>query len=177
MRRHAPLPKYAVGIIERTDDRVLIARAANAPSTSGAGSQAGAAARPPRAGVAGSDPTGASGPRASTSGDQGEDADWQPTEWMFPRGPVHADESPEAAMRRLARDVLGITVEIVIGEAPVRAVIAGRDVQLRCFLCGVVDGEAASSIYAELRWVLKPRLREYEFDAVTRPIVDWLLEE
>jgi hypothetical protein len=52
----------------------------------------------------------------------------------------------------------------------------GREVEMRYFFCGVMDGEPRPGPYAEIRWVSKGHLREYEFDAPSKPVVDWLLE-
>lgn len=96
--------------------------------------------------------------------------------WQFPREIVKIDESPEQAMRRTACEQLGIHVEIVVGQPPVTAEINGQEVEIRCFFCGVVDGEPHPGPYAEIRWVTRGHLREYEFDDPSKPVVEWLLE-
>jgi len=96
--------------------------------------------------------------------------------WQFPRGLANIDESPEQAMRRTAHEQLGISVEIVVGQPPVTATLDGREVEMRCFFCGVADGEPRPGPYAEIRWVSRGHLREYEFDAASEPVVDWLLD-
>jgi ADP-ribose pyrophosphatase YjhB (NUDIX family) len=98
-----------------------------------------------------------------------------PREWQFPRGAVRPDESPEAAMRRIAPETVGLTVEIVVGQPPLLAPIEGREVELRYFFCGVVDGQLHSEVYAELRWISTAHLREYDFDEPSRAVVEWLL--
>jgi len=96
--------------------------------------------------------------------------------WRFPRGLANIDESPEQAMRRIADEQLGIDIEIVVGQPPVAAMLDGREVEMRCFFCGVADGEPHLGPYAEIRWVTRGHLREYEFDAPSKPVVEWLLE-
>ena len=96
--------------------------------------------------------------------------------WMFPRGRVRDDESPEAAARRTTRDDLGIEVEIVVGQPPLVAEIGGERVELRFFFCGLISGGEESGPEDVIRWVPKHHLREYEFDVVTQPVADWLLE-
>ena len=96
--------------------------------------------------------------------------------WRFPRGFADADESPEQAMRRTAYEQLGIHVEIVVGQPPVTAMLDGREVEMRCFFCGVADGEPRPGPYVEIRWVSRGHLREYEFDDPSKPVVEWLLE-
>lgn len=96
--------------------------------------------------------------------------------WRFPRGSVREGEPPEAAMRRIAKEQLGFAVEIVVGQPPVMTNLEGAEVEMRYFFCGVEYGEPQPIAYAELRWVLKGQLREYEFDDASKAIVDWLLE-
>jgi len=96
--------------------------------------------------------------------------------WQFPRGYANADESPEQAMRRIAEEQIGVRVEVVVGRPPVTASLEGREIEMRCFFCGIADGEPHPGPYAEIRWVTRGHLREYEFDVPSKPIVDWLLE-
>ena len=96
--------------------------------------------------------------------------------WVFPRGRARDDESPEAAMRRIAQEQLGLTVEVVVGQPPVREAIDGATVEIRYFFCGIIEGVPATGAYAELRWISRAHLREYEFDAASRKVVDWLIE-
>jgi len=78
-------------------------------------------------------------------------------------------------MRRLAKERLGIEVEITIGQPPVLAQIDGRSVEMRYFHCEVTAGEPSSRSYAEIRWIPKAHLREYEFDDVSQPVATWFL--
>lgn len=96
--------------------------------------------------------------------------------WCFPRGPATLGESPEAAVRRLADRGLGLRVEIVVGQPPLIARIGGEEVELRYFFCGVIRGGVIPGPYAELRWVPRHHLREYDFDQPSQPVVDWLLK-
>jgi 8-oxo-dGTP pyrophosphatase MutT (NUDIX family) len=96
-------------------------------------------------------------------------------QWQFPRSSVERGESPEEATRRLAMKSLGIAVEIVVGQPPLEFEIEGRKVELRYFFCSVSDGEATSGPFAEIRWVLRGHLREYEFDVPSRSVTKWLL--
>ena len=102
--------------------------------------------------------------------------DGQTRLWHFPRGFAVADEAPEQAMRRTTYEQLGIHVEIVVGQPPVTASLDGREVEMRYFFCGVADGEPRPGPYAEIRWVTRGHLREYEFDDPSKPVVEWLLE-
>jgi len=95
--------------------------------------------------------------------------------WLFPRGPANPGESAEAAMRRIFREQLGLDVEIVIGQPPLTADLDGRPVEVRYFFCVMIGGTQKAGPYAELRWVPKSQLREYEFDAYAKPVVEWLV--
>ncbi len=95
--------------------------------------------------------------------------------WQFPRGLAHSDESPEKALRRVVLADLGIRVQIVVGQPPLSAPVDGKQAELRYFFCGIVDGTPQPGPYAEIRWVPKHHLEEYEFDEASRPVVDWLL--
>ena len=96
--------------------------------------------------------------------------------WCFPRGLAGAGESPEAAVRRVAREALGIEVEIVVGQPPLSAELDGELADVRYFFCGLLTDEEPAGPYAEIRWVARAHLREYAFDAASGPVVDWLLE-
>lgn len=79
-------------------------------------------------------------------------------------------------MRRIAREDLGLEVEVVIGQPPLPGRIDGEEVEFRYFFCGVAAGEAQSSRYPSLRWVIRGHLQEYDFDEASKPLVAWLLE-
>ncbi len=97
--------------------------------------------------------------------------------WQFPRGPARPGESPEAAMRRMASEDVGLGVEVLIGQPPLVLTLDGQEVEVRYFFCGVIHGELRAGPYAEWRWVPKSQLPEYEYDECTRPVVQWLLED
>ncbi len=96
--------------------------------------------------------------------------------WCFPRGLARPPETPEAAVRRVALDDLGVSVDIVVGQPPLPAELNGEEVDVRYFFCGLITGEVSAGPYAEIRWVARAHLREYAFDGASRPVVDWLLE-
>ena len=84
----------------------------------------------------------------SSGGDDGR-------RWCFPCGSVDQGESPEAAMRRIAREDLGLEVEVVVGQPPLPGRIDGEEVEFRYFFCGVTVDEVRSSRYPSFRWVLR----------------------
>lgn len=96
--------------------------------------------------------------------------------WRFPRGQAGENESPEATIRHVARHELGVEIEIIVGQPPLPFTIDEVKIVVRYFFCGVVAGEASPGPYAELQWIPKIHLREYEFDEISQPVVDWILE-
>ena len=96
--------------------------------------------------------------------------------WLFPRGVVKDGESPETAMRRISVDDIGLTVEIMVGQPPLEIESDGERFEIRYFFCGVIQGEARPGPYAEVRWVPKTHLREYDFDGASKPVAEWILE-
>ena len=96
--------------------------------------------------------------------------------WQFPRGIVKSGESPEAAMRRVAKENLGVTVEIVLGQPPLLTELDGKQAELRYFFCSLSAGAPSTGSYAEIQWIPKAHLREYDFDAPSQPVVNWLLK-
>ncbi|NOT01578.1 MAG: NUDIX domain-containing protein [Phycisphaerales bacterium] len=95
--------------------------------------------------------------------------------WEFPTGQVNAGESPEAAMRRVAVETVGVTIDILIGQPPFAGRHRGADVDYRYFLAGAVSGDARGIAYPEVRWVLRGALREYVFDPAIQEVVEWYL--
>lgn len=98
----------------------------------------------------------------------------RPRHWEFAGGTVRAGETPEVAMRRTAAERAGVHVEIHIGQPPIRAKRGRGDIEYRYFLCGLHTGQAYPKDYAELRWVAKGQLCEYDFEQPTRDVVRWL---
>jgi 8-oxo-dGTP diphosphatase len=105
---------------------------------------------------------------ARSSGDAGGD-----TPWELPRGRLRRGETPEGAMRRVAKERLDLGITIDVGQPPVNGRFEGESVVYRYFLAGVVTGDARASDYAEVRWVPRLQLREYEFDPATSQVVAW----
>lgn len=96
--------------------------------------------------------------------------------WHFPWGPVAPGESPEAAMRRIGAERLGIKLEIAIGQPPVVQEIEGETVEVRYFLCTIAGAALTPGTDDPFRWEAVGHLREYEFEPACRPVVEWLLE-
>lgn len=96
--------------------------------------------------------------------------------WEFPGGRLENRESPEAALRRLLRDTLGIDLELLQGQPPFIHNFGTYSVTYRYYMCGVARGTIRPAAGSETRWVKVGQLREYDFDAPTQQVVDWLLQ-
>ncbi len=101
-----------------------------------------------------------------------------PRFWQFPRCPISQGDAPEKTLRQFARQALGIDIKITVGQPPFTGEIDDEEVELRYMIARC---EASDSItpgpYAELRWVSRVHLLEYELDAVSNPVAEWLLSE
>lgn len=95
--------------------------------------------------------------------------------WIFPRGLAEPNESAEAAMRRIARDQLGLIVELVIGQPPFITDVDAIQSEIRYFFCGLAGGHPRPGPYSDIRWVPRAQLRDYDFDNPSKPVVEWLL--
>lgn len=93
--------------------------------------------------------------------------------WQFPGGRADPRESPEAALRRHCRGLLGVELELHVGQPPFVHNFGTHSVTYRYYWAGVL-GEPRAAPACELRWVLPGQLREYDFDAPTRQVVEWL---
>jgi mutator protein MutT len=96
--------------------------------------------------------------------------------WEFPGGRLENRESPEAALRRILRDTLGIETELLQGQPPFVHNFGTHSITYRYYMCGIASGAICPADGSEVRWVKVGQLREYVFDAPTQQVVDWLLQ-
>lgn len=101
-------------------------------------------------------------------------ADGDPGVWLFPRGPVRPGESPEAAMRRVALEQVGLHVELDVGQPPYHVELDGQRVCFRCFLGGVVQGDTDGVADLEMLWVHAVQLVEFDVAPEYKEIAQWL---
>jgi ADP-ribose pyrophosphatase YjhB (NUDIX family) len=97
--------------------------------------------------------------------------------WHFPRSRVKASEQPEHALRRHVESDLHLSVQIEAGQPPFVFELDGVETEFRYFFCTLTLGTGESGVFAEIRWVPKTHLREYQFDSVTVPVIAWLLDD
>ena len=98
------------------------------------------------------------------------------TPWEFPGGANRPEESPEAALRRVCRDQLGIDLEISLGQPPFEYEYADQRVWFRYYMCRMSAGEPRAIGCAEVRQVAPAQLREYVFEPAAQQVANWLLE-
>lgn len=105
----------------------------------------------------------------------GKDQSDSSRRWQFPRCAVAPGETPEAAMRRFVSEELHMPVEVIEGRPPLVCQVDGSEIELRYLFCEPVGDDPSSGPFAEIRWVPKAHLREYDFDSASEPVVDWML--
>jgi len=98
-------------------------------------------------------------------------------QWTFPFGPAEPGEMPEPAIRRILRDQLGLLASIQHGQPPFDHLFGDQTYRWRFLFGEVSDAKVSNCHYQEVRWISRPSLREYDFEPVSRQVVDWLLEE
>ena len=80
-------------------------------------------------------------------------------------------------IRRILREQLGLSAHIQQGQPPFDHPFGDQTYRWRYLFGEVSDPEVDNRHYQEVRWVPKQSLREYDFEPVSRQVVDWLLEE
>lgn len=98
--------------------------------------------------------------------------------WDLPGGPVESQTMPELILRRCCQEQVGCDVHVVAGRPPVTTGSGPLETRWHVFLCTVLQDEALPIGCAELRWVTKADLREYQFAGDVQSVVDaWLMTE
>ncbi|MCK6463975.1 MAG: NUDIX domain-containing protein [Phycisphaerae bacterium] len=97
--------------------------------------------------------------------------------WTFPTGETTPGESCEAAMRRCGESLLGMRLEIDVGQPPIAAVLEGRPVTLRYFFCGVLGERPPQPPRVEHRWVRKDELLTLPVDPLHADVIRWLAQQ
>lgn len=97
--------------------------------------------------------------------------------WDFPRGWVMSAESPEAAMRRICQSLVGLSVEIDIGQPPLEATVDSERAELRYFFCGATGAPRDVREPADCRWVTLEELSVLPMHPMHQPVVAWLIDQ
>ena len=87
-----------------------------------------------------------------------------PLKWEFPGGKIEPGEQPTDALRRELEEELGIVVRVGDEVARLKHVYKnGNAVELRFFLVREFEGEVENRIFADVQWVERSRLSDYDF--------------
>ena len=87
-----------------------------------------------------------------------------PLKWEFPGGKIEHGEQPTDGLRRELEEELGIAARIGDEVARLKHVYKnGNAVELRFFLVREFEGEVENRIFADVRWVERSRLPDYDF--------------
>lgn len=97
------------------------------------------------------------------------------TVWEFPGGRAEPRESPEAALRRHCKRMLGVEVNFVLGQPPFVYDFGTHRVAYRFYECSMAGGEPKARDGMEIRWIQSQQMRDYVFDPPTQQVVEWLL--
>ena len=81
--------------------------------------------------------------------------------WEFPGGKVQEGESHEQALKREAREELGIAIEVGEQIAVVRHAYSHFRVTLHVYRCTAPKGRPRAKAHTELRWIPPNQLSEY----------------
>ncbi len=95
--------------------------------------------------------------------------------WEFPGGKVEEGETPEACLRRELREELDLEtrVEGFLCSSPIPH--AARPLELFAYRVSLLSGDPVLRDHDRIAWVRPARLRDYEFAAADRAIVERLL--
>jgi A/G-specific adenine glycosylase len=90
--------------------------------------------------------------------------------WQFPGGEVEATEEPRAALRRMARDTLGIDLAAGAPAARLRHSVTRYRVTLAAYHCSLAEGEPrpAGAPWAECAWATAAEFDHYALPSAHR---------
>lgn len=97
--------------------------------------------------------------------------------WEFPGGKVEGDESDERALRREAREELGVELEVGAERFHAGHAYPDIEVDLHVYHARVVTGTPWSVAGQVLRTVTAAELRTLPFCAADQPLVEAFIEE
>jgi A/G-specific adenine glycosylase len=96
--------------------------------------------------------------------------------WHFPATEVGPRETPEAAVRRAAREICGIDVEVQEKSAVVRHGVTRYRITLDAYRCRAPRGRPRALGASAVRWVSPPALGALALPSAHRKLADRLLE-
>jgi A/G-specific adenine glycosylase len=95
--------------------------------------------------------------------------------WEFPHGPLAADETHEAAARRLLAELTGVAADLGAELLTLRHGVTHYRITLVCFEAAYRSGTFASAFYRQAAWVEPARLADYPVSVPQRRLARALL--
>src|SRR5215472_522168 len=95
-----------------------------------------------------------------------------PLKWEFPGGKIEPGESPKTALERELEEELGVVPRIGREVALItHRYRSGIAVELRFFLVERYSGELENRIFADVAWVGRKEISQYDFLEADAPLV------
>lgn len=94
--------------------------------------------------------------------------------WEFPGGKKEPGETLEEALRREAREELGVAIGVESPLPPIRHAYSHFSVTLHPFRCRILSGRPAARYHQELRWIRMEDICQYAFPRATQKILEQL---
>jgi mutator protein MutT len=96
--------------------------------------------------------------------------------WEFPGGKVEPGESFESCLVRELREELGIEVSVGEELEEITHRYPEKTVRLKFFKCGWLEGEARPIHCANLAWITRAQLSEFQFPEADARLLAFLRE-
>ena len=100
--------------------------------------------------------------------------DWKDY-WEFPGGKIESEETPEDALVREIREELGAEISIDSYLTTVYYNYPKFHLNMRCYLCRVINGELTLKEHEAARWLSKDKLDSVAWLPADRAILPLLL--
>ena len=105
-------------------------------------------------------------------GEDGMQADGDPTEGVVPRGASEASATGVSELVRVARELAGVEVEPGDEVVTIRHGVTRYSITLVCVEAELRRGKFASDFYAEAKWVKPSEAAEYPMSTSQRKLAE-----